>query len=187
MNPLDPRWLEILKASSWQLDGLSFALGSFWMLLRFGMLPPTDNAWVVYGLPLATLVSGALAMFGLFEFSFALASRYFEIRRKRSAIKEDCRKQQQLLREYIPYMTITEKRILGYLLHFRQKSLTSNLFDGHLATLQSRGIVRPTAGGKQMVSTDAVPFSVPDHLWDVLEENMAAFPQDFDKNSPEPW
>ena len=62
MNPADPKWLEILKASGWQTTGLTVALVVFLVLIRTGVIPTSDSPlWVA--LPaLGALICGALAL-----------------------------------------------------------------------------------------------------------------------------
>ena len=62
MNPADPKWLEILKASGWQTTGLTVALVVFLVLVRTGVIPTSDSPlWVA--LPaLGALICGVLAL-----------------------------------------------------------------------------------------------------------------------------
>ncbi len=62
MNPADPKWLEILKASGWQTAALAVAFLAFWRLVRTGAIPRSDSPlWEV--LPaLGALICAALAL-----------------------------------------------------------------------------------------------------------------------------
>lgn len=187
MNPVDPRWLEILKASSWQIGAISVALIIFWLLLRFEVLPPINSPWVVYGLPLAILITGTLALFGILEFIAARIREKIGDWREQAKRTKRLRQEQEAFRKYIPFMTDDEKRILGYLLQSNQKTFTAPIDGGRAATLLGRGYIRIGVRGEQMVNQLSVPFFVPDHLWEVLEEHEAEFPQDFPENGPRPW
>ena len=43
MNPTDPKWLEILKASGWQTASLTIAFLMIFILIKNGTIPRTDN------------------------------------------------------------------------------------------------------------------------------------------------
>lgn len=187
MNPVDPRWLEILKASSWQIGAISVALSIFWLFLRIGVLPPIDSPWIIYGLPLAILITGALALFGILEFIAAQVTKKIKERHKQVARSKRLSKEKQEFRDYIPFMTETEKRILGYLLQFKQKTFTAPITGGEAATLIGRGYIKMGVRGEQVVNQLSVPFLVPDHFWDVLVDFRAEFPQDFAADAPHPW
>jgi len=43
INPVDPKWLEILKASEWQTTALAIACGLLVALVKFKVIPTTDS------------------------------------------------------------------------------------------------------------------------------------------------
>jgi hypothetical protein len=58
---LDPRWLEILKASGWKTAALAIAFGLFLLMPHWGLLPPLEP-WVVLSATLVVLICGMLAL-----------------------------------------------------------------------------------------------------------------------------
>ncbi len=88
--------------------------------------------------------------------------------------------------EYIPFLTEQEKGILGYLLDHNQKTFTTDTDGGRASTLYARSIVQVLSKPGQSISVLDVPFHVPDHLWDVLEEHRDQLPNDW-KERRLPW
>jgi hypothetical protein len=93
---MDSGWLAILKASAWQLLGLSIALSVFWLLLRSDILPPSDSPFVVYGLPLAILITAGLGLASLVEqvakWVTATLKKYLEAREQEQKLEDHQRK-----------------------------------------------------------------------------------------------
>lgn len=183
---MDSGWLGILKASAWQLLGLSLALGLFWLLLRFEVLPPSISPFVIYGLPLAILVTARLGLASLIEKLANLAAstlkKYKETKQRQQKIEEHQRK----FAEHIPYMTKNELAIYGYLLAQSQKSFTAEMDGGHASSLYKRGFIQSDALTGHGYGMTEFPFSVPDHIWLVVEENRDKFPSEFPSGAL-PW
>jgi hypothetical protein len=78
------------------------------------------------------------------------------------------------LRDYIPHMSEKERERIAYLLAKNQKMFQTTFDAGYAATLLARGIVR--LAGNQHVNPWRVPFTVPNHLWEVLVERRDDFP-----------
>lgn len=181
---MDAKWLDVLKASSWQLAGLSFAMCAFWFLMRQGIIPPWDSPIVIYGLPLAILVTGSLALFGLFEFIVGVLRELCKSMATRRATRLLLEKEQQDLREYLPYLSEKEKMILGWLVEFKRKSFTAPIDGGYLATLIHRKIVRSGLRSGQVFDALDAPFFIPDHLWPILEEEFREWSGSNPKKQP---
>lgn len=185
-SELDSGWLAILKASAWQLLGLSLALSVFWLLLWADILPPSDSPFVVYGLPLAILITAGLGLASLIEqvTKSATAAR----KRRREAREQDRRiaEHQRKFVEHIPYMADSELEIFGYLLTHRRKSFTAEMDGGHAASLYKRRFIQTDAQNGHYYGPYEFPFSVPDHIWSVLEENRDQFPSEF-RDQKLPW
>ncbi|MFV0332595.1 MAG: hypothetical protein ACK5JR_00755 [Tropicimonas sp.] len=183
---MDSGWLAILKASAWQLLGLSFALGVFQLLLWTEILPPSASPFVVYGLPLAILITAGLGLASLIEqvtkWATAALKKHREAREQDRRIAEHQRK----FVEHIPYMTDNELAIYGYLLTHSRKSFTAEMDGGHAASLYKRRFIQTDAQNGHSYGADEFPFSVPDHIWSVLEENRDQFPSEF-KDRKLPW
>lgn len=183
---MDSGWLAILKASAWQLLGLSFALSVFQLLLWSEILPPSASPFVVYGLPLAILITAGLGLASLIEqvtkWVTAALKKHCEAREQDRKIAEHQRK----FVEHIPYMTENELAIYGYLLTYSRKSFTAEMDGGHAASLYKRRFIQTDAQNGHSYGAYEFPFSIPDHIWSVLEENRDQFPSEF-KDRKLPW
>lgn len=76
-------------------------------------------------------------------------------------------------------MSKNELAIYGYLLAHSQKSFTAEMDGGHAASLYKRGFIQTDAKSGHSYGIDEFPFSVPDHIWSVLDENRDRFPSEF--------
>ena len=183
---LEPGWLGILKASGWQLLGLSGALSVFWLLLRREVLPPSDLPVVLYGLPLAMLITAGLGLASLIEQLAKLLKTEFKKHQENRKRKKTTLKHQRKFAEYIPYMNDHELAIYGYLLSHNQKSFAAEMDCGHAASLYKRQFVQSDAQNGLFYGETEFPFSIPDHIWSVLEENRDQFPIEFPEKKL-PW
>jgi hypothetical protein len=167
---LDPRWLEILKASGWQMAAIAVACGLFLLINKWGWLPPLDG-WMIQLaaigfllsvlLAIASFISAALKFFPVEEW----VVHWVNIRREKNAV-----------RDYIPHMTEQERLIIAYLLAKNQKMFTTEGNGGYAMTLISRGIVVLALRPGQMFDNEDTPRAIPDHIWDVLVEHKDQFP-----------
>jgi hypothetical protein len=171
INPADPKWLEILKASGWQTTALTIACGLVVVLVKSEVIPTTDSPlWIA--LPaIGALIFGCLSLAAM---GSALAK----------VIKPAARFQwwrlkcheERAVREFIPYMTDRDRAIIGYLLYHNQKMFQAEQDGGYAAPLISKGIIQRSGVPGQAVDLTWMPFEVPDHVWSVLEKNREAFP-----------
>jgi hypothetical protein len=166
----DPRWLEILKASGWQLFALSAAFLGFWLLIHFDFLPKIDLPSIVYGLPLAILVTLALAFVSAAESIFQKIIKWNEKRVLEIKRVEDNAKHRELFRDYVPYLTENEREILAYLYQNNQKTFVADMTGDLASTLYNRGLVRMLAKPGQGVSALSCTFEVPETTWDVMSD-----------------
>ena len=93
-------------------------------------------------------------------------------------------------RDYITHMTPKEREIIAYLIAKNQKTFTAAADGGHARTLLSRGIVMIVARDGQRLDPENVPMTIPDHLWDVLQEHKHEFPYkppEDDETEAYPW
>ena len=183
---MDPGWLGILKASAWQLLALSIALFGFWLLLQYEVLPPTNSLWVIYGLPLAMLITGGLAVTSFLEKLVSWSRKFFRRRHDQRQRAEKIAQHQKQFTDHLKYLSENERAIYGWLLSNNQKSFTAEMDCGHGASLFKRGFIQSDAIGGIGYGMNEFPFSVPDHIWEVLEENRDNFPNEF-KGRKLPW
>jgi hypothetical protein len=187
MTP-DPKWLEILKASGPQTTGLAFAFGAMLLVIHAGWVVSPDSWFVALHAFcwLAFLVSSflSLASVGHTIADFLQPRVWLATWVKR-------RQQRKAVLQYIPFMTEEERKIVGYLLHLKQKTFTAATDGGYATTLISRRIVVRALVPGQAFSCEDMPLMIPDHVWDVLAEHKDEFPYTPPRHSNEvevhPW
>lgn len=167
---LDPRWIEILKASGWQTGAIALACALFLLLGKLSLVPPLDP-WMIHLATISLLICGLLAIASLLSATL----RVFPLQ-KWIVRRLNLRRAKRELLEYIPFMTSEEKQIIAYLLHKNQKTFTASSDGGYAATLLSHGFVVITARGGQHINPERVPMTIPEHLWNVLSNHKADFP-----------
>ena len=169
VNPADPKWLEILKASGWQTSALSVACVLILIFIKIGFIPTTNSPlWIA--LPFTGAIAfGCLSLAAIgSEFNNAIKPRINQWRLERQKVKE--------LRGFIPYMTEKDREIIGYLLYHNQKVFQANQDGGYAAPLISKGVIKICLMHGQVFDVSHVPFEIPDYAWSVLEENKELFP-----------
>jgi hypothetical protein len=172
---MDPRWLEILKASGWQLFAIALALLGFWLLLQFEYLPPVQNPWIVYGLPLAILVTGGLSFVALVEHGIKKIEASRTKKKAAKRIKEKYMENKDKFRAYVPHLTEIELRILRYLFQENQKTFVADVTGDLASTLYNQGFVKLVALPGQQLSVMSTTFGVQDFVWEVMVENKKLF------------
>lgn len=171
LNPADPRWLEILKASGWQTTALAIACTVIAVLVRHGVIP-TDSSPYWFAAP--TVGAAILWSLSLAAIGSALTRATDPL--GRISRWRGLHQQRRLAREDIPYMTAKDREIIGYLLHHNQKMFQTNQDGGYAAPLISRGVIVLSVRPGQIVDGTRVPFEIPDHIWSVLQANREQFP-----------
>lgn len=110
------------------------------------------------------LLCGAILLTELGLVIWRVAVRKFESRSLKRQIALD-----------IPYLTATDKEIIGYLLHHHQKTFTYAPDGGYASALIGKGyIVRAMVHG-QIAAHWEVPFAVPDEAWEVFSKHKDSF------------
>jgi hypothetical protein len=181
MTP-DPKWLELLKAGGWQKLALAAAFGIFWIFISNEIVPkPSDPLWIyIPALGFVTFSLLSLAAIATVIWDSADPLRCFRVWLSK-------RREQKEVEHFIPYMTATDKKIIGYLLHHQQKMFSAADDGGYAAPLISRRIIRLAGIAGQTVRLTSVPFQIPDHIWIVLERNRHHFPPPPNSKGPPPW
>ena len=171
LNPVDPKWLEILKAKGSHTAALAIASGLIYVLVIFEIIPTTDS-------PLWEALPAIGALIFLSLFVAAVGDEVVKITKPADRIGRWCLKRREAreIREFIPYMTDKDREIIGYLLHHNQKMFQADQDGGYAAPLISKGIIRQSGRAGQVVTTSSMPFEVPNHIWSVLKKNQEAFP-----------
>jgi len=171
LNPVDPKWLEILKASGWQITALTVACAVIAILVKYQIIPTTDNPlW--FTLPvIGALIFGALSIAAICSELAKYINPTIKFRQWRQKIGDE-----KKVREYIQYMNEKERQIIGYLLYHKQKTFQAEVAGGYAATLISKGIIVQSTLVGQAYDPGWAPFEVPDHIWKVLVENGNSFP-----------
>lgn len=184
MNPIDPKWLEILKASGWQTIALTVACIFIVVLINIGIIPTTHSPlWIA--LPsIGALIFGFLSLASI----GSAAAKYIKPGDRLDQWRLKRRKIQQVI-EYIPNMTDRDREIIGYLLYHKQKMFQAGNDGGYAAPLISKGIIRVACKKGQVYDPSWTPFEIPDYAWSVLEKNKEHFPYKPPKGKAEkhPW
>lgn len=171
LNPADPKWLEILKASGWQTTALTVACVVIIVLIKQGVIPTTDSPlWIavpsVFGVIFGCLSLAAIGNALVTAFEPGKRIKYWLFMRKKTKEAE----------AFIPYMTDRDRNIIGYLLYHNQKTFQAGSDGGYAAPLIAKGIIRVACNQGQIIGHSWVPFEIPDFAWDVLVKNKASFP-----------
>ena len=167
---------------------IAVASGLFLYLAATGTIPPQD-AFLTSAVWVVLFLSAALAL-------AAMAAR---VERVVARLGQGIgrwifrRKARQSFRNYIPFLSEEERKILGYLLAKKQKTFLADHDGGYAATLLARNIVRYVGAPGQSFSIDRCPMVVPDEVWSVMEERPEDFPykpeysDDRYRVETEPW
>ncbi|MDO8273450.1 MAG: super-infection exclusion protein B [Gammaproteobacteria bacterium] len=173
MNPADPRWLEILKASGWQTSLLTIACVLILVLISKGVIPTTGSPLWIAVPAIGAIVFGSLSL-------AAIGSALVKFIQPGVHIKLWLKKGQKLkeVRELIPFMSDKDKEILGYLLYKNQRMFQSDQDGGYAAPLISKGIIKISVSveDEQFVHSSWVPFEIPDYIWRELVARKEMFP-----------
>ena len=167
VNPADPKWLEILKASGWQTTALAVSCILIVVLIEQNLIPSTNNPLWIAVPSIGAVIFTFLSLATLAK-AVKLGVRIEQWNLKRQKVKE--------VREFIPYMTDKDREIIGYLLYHNQKMFQADQDGGYAAPLISKGIIKISLRPGQMFDVSHVPFEIPDYVWSVLEENKELFP-----------
>ncbi len=185
----DPtRWIDVFKTviatGGWYKLAIASAAGCYWVFARSGIIPDAQP-WEIRSAAALTLLFGLLTIASI----VTTLLNFFPIR-KWILHWVNIRRMKHGFKEYIPVMTPKEREILAYLLAHNQKTFTADSDGGHAASLLSRGIVIVVAQPGQRLDGRRVPMTIPDPIWDVLQQHKAEFPYTPPENGePEthPW
>jgi hypothetical protein len=172
--PPDPRWLEILKASGLQTAAISAASA----LLIYGnsnkWFPVAFEPWKIQIAVVALVVCGCLSLASIGSASVKKSKLLTQKLKRMWAIRQAKRHVARLIAQ----LTATEKEILSYLLTRNQTMFTNTADCGHANTLVSKGIIVCALLPGQAYTDFEVPFKIPAHVWEVLMEHKADFPNE---------
>lgn len=167
---IDPKWLELLKASRPQAAALAVACFVLLAAPHWTAIPSLPD-WVVIPAFFVGVLCSCLVVFSLVSSAYKI----FPLHRWAVKYLTDRRSQKEV-RAYIPFMTEKDKEIVAYLLHFNLKTIEADRDGGSAAQLISRGVLVVLLRPNQQVRSTNVPMIVPDCIWDVLQENKEQFP-----------
>lgn len=165
------RWFDLIKAEGWKTAFLGFAGVIYIYLMNKGFFPAVDAGYLQI-LYLFILICWALALASLFAYVGKFINfLYFWIN-----LKIKSRNRVRAFREYIPYMTERERKILSYLLEKKIKVFTADSDGEYAATLVSRGILYFAVRRDQFVAERNSPFFIHDDIFREMERNRSSFP-----------
>jgi len=163
--------LDLLKASGWQTGMIALSAALFLYLSKAEVLPPMEP-WMIPAAWGILFVSGALAAASLgnaIQQGILAGLAWWKRRRALQKIK-------QRFIDDIPTLTEHERRILGYLRHYRQKTLVGDVDGGYASTLIAKGYLYMIAAPGQRFGYDKIPYAVAEHVWKVINERPQDFP-----------
>jgi hypothetical protein len=175
---LDPKWLDILKASGWQTAAIAAGCGVIFWLIATEALPDPGPTIIVVVAGAGIICASLAAAAGL-SATAKPARRWLAAVRGRYALTQSCR-------SYLPHLTEKERAIFAHLLHKNEKSFTASVDGGYASTLISRGLIVQAVRPGQMVDSEHVPCTIPDAVWEELVRHKDQFPPP-KKLSPHPW
>jgi hypothetical protein len=169
---LESKWLDLLKASIWQLLGVAIGCFLFLFAANRGWLGiPKLASWMILSASFGGLICGCLAITSItgdfFNF-FSVVKRFNNLLSRRKQIHN--------LRNYIPHMTPEERAIIAYLLAKNQMAFTGASDGGYATTLIGQGIIILAARGNQHIPRNYVPWIIPEHIWKELLKHKQKFP-----------
>jgi len=127
---VDPRWLQILKASGWQTTAVAGAAAVLIYANLKKLLPTPLDPWMIQTAEVAFVVCVCLTLASVGQ-SVVKASKGLQAKLDRLwAIR--CAKRQ--VADNIPRMTAKERQILGYLLAKNQTMFSSTADGGYANT-----------------------------------------------------
>ena len=163
--------LDILRARPGQLGGLALGSAAFaWLLVSPVMPPSAEGAFIWMAAALCVMCMSAGLVFGT-AVEWAVGQIGRRLRRELIA-----RRNRAVFRAYVPYLTPKERKILGYLLHHKQKTFEIAADGGHAGGLLARGFIQFRGVAGQAFDIDNRIAVVPDDVWVVMEELSSDFP-----------
>ena len=171
VNPADPKWLEILKASGWQTTALAVSCILIVVLIKQNLIPSTNSPLWIAVPSIGAVIFGCLSLAAIGNALTKAIKPGMRIDKwllKRQKVKE--------VLEFIPYMTDKDREIIGYLLYHNQKMFQATQDGGYAAPLISKGVIKISLRHGQTFDASHVPFEIPNYAWSVFEENKKLFP-----------
>jgi hypothetical protein len=165
------KFVDLLKASGWQMAMIAVACALLLYLSASGIIPDLDPAWtlVVWA---GMLIAAGLAIAPLFTSLQGVAEGAWRRRQHLQAVRQA----EQVFWDYIPYLTDKERQILGYLREKKLKTFVADHDGGYAGTLLARGFVTYVGVRGQSFDLDKTPMAVPEHVWKVLQQHPESFP-----------
>jgi hypothetical protein len=166
---LDPKWLELLKASRPQAAALSVACIVLLASPRLGLVNSLPE-WLILPVLFVGVLSAGLTIFSLSSSAYKFFPLHIWFLHYRKL-----RLERDAMAEYIPHMGPKEREIISYLLHHNQKTIMADLDGGYAAPLISRRILVRALQPGQAFSQSNTPFIIEDHIWGVLMKHKDSF------------
>jgi len=162
--------IDLIKASGWQNAMLSLAAGLYIWCSHNSYVPPLEGGWAAVAYAFA-FITAALAVASLGAQLQRLCGFLLKIARVWYLHRAVGRR----FRNHIGYFDEHERRIFGYLLHYKLKAFEVAVDGGYANKLIAQGFVIRIAQAGQVFGMDDMPVMVPEYVWSVLEERRADF------------
>lgn len=171
----DAKWLDFLKAGIPTFIGLAAFAAATLYLNRIGQLPMELPAVAALIIAVVGLLSGFLAAGLLLDAGYRAAAWFVKPRYEAHLYKKLAAKKKREFVSYIPNLSERERMIFAHLLHHNQRTFENTPDCGFASILYSLGYVQ-VIGGNRPVDHFAVPFGIPDPVWEALQERKSEFP-----------
>lgn len=173
----DAKWLDFLKAGLPTFIGLAAFAAATLYLNRIGALPMELPAVAALIIAVTGLLAGFLAVGLLLDAGYRGLKWIIEPRYKAHLYKKVAAKKKREFISYIPHLSEKERMIYAHLLHHNQRVFSNTPECGYASNLLALGYVQIIAqNGRQEFDYFAVPFGIPDPVWDALQERKDEFP-----------
>ncbi|MEQ8269065.1 MAG: hypothetical protein RH982_17875 [Parvibaculum sp.] len=166
------KYLDLLKASAWQVGMLAVASYVFIYLSKVGVVPALNPPWVEILAWALALGCTALAFAPIGSGFQSLAERFWKSYQQK-VLATGIR---QAFIDDIPFLSEKEMQILAYLLQKKEKRFIADHDGGYAATLLAKRYVQYIGAPGQSFDLDKVPMTVAAHVWSVMEEQPERFP-----------
>lgn len=175
MNLPDAKWLDFLKAGIPTFLGLAAFAATTLYLNRIGQLPMELPAVAALIIAVVGLLSGCLATGLLLGAGYRAVAWFVKPRYEGHLLRKLNAKRKREFVTYIPSLSEKERQIFAHLLHHNQRTFENTPDCGYASLPYSLGYVQ-VIGGNRQVDYFAVPFGIPDPVWEALPERKDEFP-----------
>lgn len=160
---------DVISTSGIYKFAIAFSCAAYWYFAEIGALPGAES-WEIRLSAAGAMLFGALWLAGVFLGAWKLSKATEKIKYKLYICSEKKRVQ-----EYIPYMSEKDRLFVAHLLAKNEKTFVTDMNGGNAVNLIAQRLIYRTALSGHTYNMLRCPYEVPDHVWDVLQENKDYF------------